>query len=188
MPQRLAAPIEVLIEAYSAHPLEKDAAELNAPPDGYVDKAGNFHLKRHNPDDKPVYKAILKPEDGLYMLPYMTRQADGSAWEEDCTQPKAPEDQCRQPFFRMPSRLFEEIDRGIFGVSEQGLANMLSSKADYDFYRAVPLPVTGKACLSRNGRILRRRHPARGCGRGFLCLQTITSLEIDSFPRYRQEF
>jgi L-asparaginase len=138
VPQRLAAPIEVLIEAYSAHPLEKDAAELNAPPDGYVDKAGHFELKRHNPDDIPVYKAILRPEDGLYMLPYMTRQADGSAWEEDCTQPKAPEDQCRQPFFPDASRLFEEVDRGIFGVSEQGLANMLSSKADYDFYRAVP--------------------------------------------------
>jgi L-asparaginase len=36
-PQRLAAPVTVYIEAFSAHPLEKDVAELYAPPDGYVD-------------------------------------------------------------------------------------------------------------------------------------------------------
>jgi hypothetical protein len=138
VPQRLAKPVEILIEAYSAHPLEKDSAELYAPPDGYVDKEGNFHGARQNPDDRAVYKAILRPEDGLYMLPYMARQADGSAWEEDCTQPKAPESQCRQPFFPDASRLFEEIDRGIWGLNAKGLANMLASRADFAFYRAVP--------------------------------------------------
>ena len=42
------------------------------------------------PSDKPVYEIELKPEDGLYPLPYMATQADGSAWEEECTTPGAP--------------------------------------------------------------------------------------------------
>jgi hypothetical protein len=37
-PQRLAAPVTVYIEAFSAHPLESDSAELYEPPDGYVNR------------------------------------------------------------------------------------------------------------------------------------------------------
>src|SRR5882762_5760310 len=36
--QRLAAPVTVYVEQFSAHPLERDAAELYGPPDGYVDR------------------------------------------------------------------------------------------------------------------------------------------------------
>src|SRR5258708_12254057 len=36
-PQRLATPVKVYIEQFSAHPLERDAAELYAPPDAFVD-------------------------------------------------------------------------------------------------------------------------------------------------------
>ena len=50
--------------------------------------------------------------------------------------PQAPAAQCRQPFYPDASRLFEEIDR--LGIGDDGLASLLSSKADYDFYRAVP--------------------------------------------------
>jgi hypothetical protein len=39
-PQRLAAPVTVYVQQFSAHPLERDAAELYAPPDGYVDVQG----------------------------------------------------------------------------------------------------------------------------------------------------
>jgi L-asparaginase len=39
-PQRLAAPVTVYVEQFSAHPLERDAAELYGPPDGYVDARG----------------------------------------------------------------------------------------------------------------------------------------------------
>jgi L-asparaginase len=35
-PQRLAAPVTVYVEQFSAHPLEADAAELYGPPDGYI--------------------------------------------------------------------------------------------------------------------------------------------------------
>jgi L-asparaginase len=35
-PQRLAAPVTVYVEPFSAHPLEADAAELYGPPDGYI--------------------------------------------------------------------------------------------------------------------------------------------------------
>jgi hypothetical protein len=135
-PQRLAAPVTIYIAQFSAHPLEHDAAELYAPPDGYLDPTGAFHPERQGPRDIPVYEVTLQPEDGLYPLPYMARQANGQAWEDDGTALQAPAAQCRQPFYPDASRLFEEIDR--LGLGDDGLASLLSSKADYDFYRAVP--------------------------------------------------
>ena len=89
-PQRLAAPITVYVEQFSAHPLERDAAELYAPPDGYLDACGVFHKERTSLTDKPVYEIMLQPEDGLYPLPYMARQANGQAWEMDGTEKNAP--------------------------------------------------------------------------------------------------
>jgi hypothetical protein len=138
VPQRLAAKVEVFIEAFSAHPLERDAADLYGPPDGYVDAEGRFQTERKHADDKPVYRVTLEPSDGLYLLPYMARQADGKPWDGDCARPWAPADQCRQPFFPDASRLFEEIDRGLAGLDDDGTGNVLSSRAEFDFYRAVP--------------------------------------------------
>ena len=136
-PQRLAQPVEVYIEAFSAHPLEHDAAELYAPPDGYLHaETGDFHAERRTPEDTPVYVATLTPEDGLYMLPYMARQADGSAWEGYCTRADAPMAECRVPFYPDASRIFEEIDR--FGIGYGGGNNQLARLADYDFYRPAP--------------------------------------------------
>src|SRR5712692_658246 len=135
-PQRLAAPVKVYVEQFSAHPLERDAADLYAPPDGYLDRSGAFHRERQGPDDVPVYEITLRPEDGLFPLPYMGRQADGRAWESDGVTREAPAASTRQPFYPDASRLFEEIDR--LGIDEDGVANMLSSKADFDFHRALP--------------------------------------------------
>lgn len=135
-PQRLAAPATVYVEQFSAHPLERDAAALYAPPDGFVDPRGVFHATRTGPDDVPVYEVVLRPEDGLLPLPYMARQADGSAWEGDAARPDAPAEGTRQPFYPDASRIFEEIDR--LGVSERGIGNLLSSQADYDFIRVLP--------------------------------------------------
>jgi len=134
--QRLAAPVTVYVEQFSAHPLERDAAELYGPPDGYLDAGGTFHKERRHPDDRAVYEITLRPEDGVYPLPYMARQADGRAWEEDCAHPMAPEQQARQPFYPDGSRLFEEIDR--LGVGDKGIGNLVSARADVDFYRVVP--------------------------------------------------
>lgn len=134
--QRLAAPVTVYLEQFSAHPLERDTAELYAPPDGYLDTSGAFHKERTSPDDKPVYEVTLKPEDGLYPLPYMARQANGQAWEMDGTEERAPAELCRVPFFPDGARLFEEIDR--LGISDEGVGCLLSAKADFDFYRALP--------------------------------------------------
>src|SRR5215510_11816301 len=105
-PQRLAAPVTLYVEQFSAHPLERDAAELYHPP------------------------------DGLYPLPYMARQADGQAWEGDGVAPQATAERSRQPFYPDGSRLFEEIDR--LGIDEDGVPNMLSSKAEFEFHRAAP--------------------------------------------------
>jgi L-asparaginase len=134
--QRLAAPVTVYVEQFSAHPLEADRAELYAPPDGYLDRDGNFHSERQRPEDKPVYTIELKPEDGLYPLPYMARQADGTAWEEECAFPGAPEDKARQGFFPDGARPFEEIDRLM--VDDRGWGNLISAKADVEFVRIMP--------------------------------------------------
>jgi hypothetical protein len=66
----------------------------------------------------------------------MARQANGQAWEDDGLSPLAAAEQCRQPFYPDASRLIEEIDR--LGIGDDGLASLLSSKAHFDFYRAVP--------------------------------------------------
>jgi L-asparaginase len=134
--QKLAAPVTVYVEQFSAHPLERDAAELYSPPDGYLDSAGVFHKERRSSTDKPVYEITLKPEDGLYPLPYMARQANGQPWEMDGTEKNAPAELCRVPFFPDGSRLFEEIDR--LGVSDEGVGCLLTAKAEFDFYRALP--------------------------------------------------
>src|SRR4026208_1500640 len=42
-PQRPPPPVTVYVEQFSAHPLERDASDLYAPPDGYVDREGDFH-------------------------------------------------------------------------------------------------------------------------------------------------
>ena len=133
--QRIAGPVTVYVEQFSAHPLERDSAELYAPPDGYLDASGAFHKERISPEDKPVYEVTLKPEDGLYPLPYMARQANGQAWKGDGTE-NAPAELCRVPFFPDASRLFEEIDR--LGISNEGVGCLLSAKAEFDFYRALP--------------------------------------------------
>jgi L-asparaginase/Glu-tRNA(Gln) amidotransferase subunit D len=127
--QRIAAPVTVYVEMFTAHPLEADVKELYAPPDGYVNAHGEFSKKQTSPRDKPVYAVTLKPEDGLYALPYMGRQANGQPWESTATAPGAPFAQARQTFVPDASRILEEIERNGGGVY---------AKADYDFYRAVP--------------------------------------------------
>jgi hypothetical protein len=134
--QRLAKPATIYVECFSAHPLESDAAELYGPPDGYLDAKGAFHKERIGKDDKAVYEIEIRPEDGLYPLPYMARQADGSAWEEECTSRGGPPEKARQGFFPDGSRSFEEIDR--LSVGMDGVGNLISSLADVDFYRVLP--------------------------------------------------
>ena len=82
-PQRLARPRSSMSSSSARIRSRDDAAELYGPPDGYLDRHGNFHKERQDPADKPVYEVELRPDDGLYPLPYMSRQADGRAWEAD---------------------------------------------------------------------------------------------------------
>jgi L-asparaginase len=146
-PQRLAAPVTVYVEQFSAHPLERDAADLYGPPDGYVDGRGQFHKERRNPSDKPVYEITLAPEDGPYALPYMARQADLRPWEEECAAPGAPAHLARQAFYPDGARVFEEIDR--LGIGEKGWGNLISARADVDFYRALPAAGYTKGLAAR---------------------------------------
>lgn len=127
--QRLAAPATVYVEAFSAHPLESDAAELYAPPDGFIGTDGKFHTNRLSDTDKPVYTIELKPEDGLYPLPYVAFQKDGKPWNEAAAYKGAPFEQTRQTFYPDGSRIIEEIERN--GGKIMGLA-------EFDFIRAAP--------------------------------------------------
>lgn len=148
-PQRLAAPVSVYVEQFSAHPLERDRSELYAPPDGYVGSDGSFSPTKRGPDDVAVFEIRLEPSDGLYPLPYMARQADGRPWDGDAADPGAPPDRARQPFYPDASRLFEEIDR--FLIAPDGSVNQLSDQADFDFFRVVPSGgyTTGLSALER---------------------------------------
>jgi L-asparaginase len=134
-PQRLAAPATVYVEQFSAHPLEPDVRGLFADPDGYVGPDGRFNEARQSPADVPVYRIVLHPDDGLYPLPYMGRQASGAPWEAD-PEPGAPAERTRQTFYADGSRLYEEIDR--LGIDENGYAGQLSRQAEFSFFRAVP--------------------------------------------------
>jgi hypothetical protein len=134
--QRLAAPATVYVDYFSAHPLESDAAELYGPPDGYLDAKGVFHKEPTSPQDRAVFEIEIRPEDGVYPLPYMARQADGQAWEGECTEPGVPAAKARQAFYPDGSRSFEEIDRLSIGAA--GVGNLISSFADVDFFRVLP--------------------------------------------------
>ncbi len=131
--QKLAAPVKVYVEQFSAHPLEADAAELYGPPDGYMTASG-FSKEKTSDADKPVYEIELKPDDGLYPLPYMALQADGSPWEEETVAPFA--EKTRQGFFPDGSRSFEEIDR--LSIGADGKVNLIGGRAEVDFYRVAP--------------------------------------------------
>jgi L-asparaginase len=135
-PQRLAKPVTVYVEQFSAHPMEHDAAELYAEPDGWMDRAGTVHRRRRSAEDIPVYEIELRPEDGLLPLPFMGRQRDGSPWEDDCAEPGADPSRCRQPFYPDAARVFEEIDR--LGIDGDGVGNQLGGRADFDFIRVLP--------------------------------------------------
>lgn len=127
--QKIAAPVTLYIEMFTAHPLESDVKELYGEPDGYVDKNGKFSKTKGAPSDKPVLEVVLKPEDGLYPLPYMAIQADGKPWDATYAYPGAPFSASRQTFYPNASRILEEIERA--GGNVYGLA-------DYDFYRPAP--------------------------------------------------
>jgi L-asparaginase len=128
-PQRLAAPVTVYVEQFTAHPLESDVAELYAAPDGYVATDGSFSKTRRSPADKLVYAITLRPEDGLYPLPFMGLQANGSAWDSTAARRGAPFAQSRQTFYPDASRIFEEIERA---------GGRIYEKASFDFYRPAP--------------------------------------------------
>jgi hypothetical protein len=131
--QRLAAPVTIYIEQFSALPLERDSAGLFAAPDGYLDAKNVLHRERTSPTDRPVYEVALRPEDGLYPLPYMARRADGSAWDDWEPAPGSVKGLIRQPFFPDASRLFEEIER----MGSETTGN-LSGRAHFDFFRPAP--------------------------------------------------
>jgi len=135
-PQKLAAPVVVYVEQFSAHPLEKDLAELYAGPDGYLDEYGEFTRERRSETDKPVFKVELKPEDGYYPLPYMALQADGSPWETDGTGPRVERAKSRQPFMPDGKRTFDEVDR--LGIDSLGIGNTISNYAEVDYFRLAP--------------------------------------------------
>jgi hypothetical protein len=136
--QRLAAPAVVYIEAFSAHPLEQDAAALYASPDGYLDDDNFVPISDGGipPGRTGVYRVVLRPSDGFYGLPYVALTRSGEPWDGPGLSEFADFTESRQTFYPDASRLYEEIDR--FGIDGSGRANLLSDHADFEFFRAAP--------------------------------------------------
>lgn len=143
--QKIAAPVTVYVEMFTAHPLESDVKELYGAPDGFVDENGKFRKTRSSPSDKPVLKVVLRPEDGLYPLPYMAVQASGKPWNATAAYPGAPFAESRQTFYPNASRIFEEIERN---------GGNIYGEADYDFYRPAPAGGYTSGCQLASERTL----------------------------------
>ena len=124
------------VEAFSAHPLERDAAHLYAPPDGWLDADGASTPCNRTATPPRCSSWSCTPTTCSYPLPYMARQHDGSAWEEAATAPYAPSEAARQTFYPDARRLYEEIER--FGLGDHGMPVEFGSIADFDFFRAAP--------------------------------------------------
>jgi L-asparaginase len=135
-PQKLAAPVTVYVEQFSAHPLEVDAQGLYGPPDGYLGSDGKLSPSRRSESDRPVYEIELLPDDGYYPLPYMAQKKGGGAWETDGVTPAASREDSRQPFMPDGVRTFAEIDQ--LGIGPDGVGNMISNRAEVDYYRVAP--------------------------------------------------
>ena len=141
-PQRLAAPVTVYVKAFSGHPLERDARELYAPPDGFMDRDGVFHRidEEHPVGAEPVYEVTLDPDAGLYMLPYVARPKKGSHWKSAATAAALAEDhsveELRQTHYPDAARVYEEVDR--FAIDFEGRNGLLSELADFVHLRAIP--------------------------------------------------
>lgn len=184
-PQRLAKPVVVYVEAFSAHPLERDAEALYAPPDGWLDGEGDFHEERTSPGDVAVYRVELRPEDGLYLLPYLARRADGGPWEAAADAPDADFSHTRQTFYPDASRVFEEIDR--FGLDAGGRNNVLARLADFDFVRAAPsagFTTTGNEMHGRDFFAYSPAHLARSPSLATLAALTTTVQRTLDTGRY----
>ena len=102
-------------------------------------------------------------------MPYMARQADGGAWEDDGITKGASRENSRQPFVPDGSRVFDEIDR--LAVNGDGVGNMISNKAQVDFYRVAPPAGYTKGLVRRKARRHGgRQHRAGNTGEGLLPL------------------
>jgi hypothetical protein len=130
--QRLAAPVTAYVEAYSAHPLEHDAAELYGPVDGWLHPSTGEFSTDEIAGGTPVYEVVLDPADGPHPLPYAATQANGEPWNG----PYDDAGTARQLFYPDASRIVAEIDR--FGLDGYGGNNLMSGLADFDFVRAAP--------------------------------------------------
>ncbi len=139
-PQRLAAPAVVYLEPFSAHPLEHDSAELYSSADCLVDNDGIEYPVDDPPNDgrqlRPAHRVELRPSDGLFLFPYVATTADGQDWSGSGLSDDAPEGRQRQTFYPDAARLYEEIDR--FGVDGSGRGRLLSRRARFVFFRALP--------------------------------------------------
>ena len=169
-PQRLAAPVTVYVEQFSAHPLEADAAELYGPPDGYIDSAGHVHKERQSADDKPVYEVELRPEDGLYPLALHGDAGGRRGLGGGMRVPRRPRGQGAARL--LPGRLAQlRGDRPAPDRRErhrqpdlrQGRDRLLSGPAAVRLYQ-------GSAGRPPH-RYRRRRHPTRAARRRFLPVQ-----------------
>ena len=67
-------PLRSMLNSFLRIRWKTNSEELYGPPDGYLAGDGALQPRPPNATDKAVYEIEIKPEDGLYPLPYMARQ------------------------------------------------------------------------------------------------------------------
>ena len=150
-----------------------DRADLYAAPDGYLDQRRKLSSRAAGRERQARLRNRLNPDDGLYPLPYMARQATGAAGKKNASRPTLPppaRDRVSIPTDPAPSRRST-------ASPQDGLVGKVSGKAEVKFFRVAsagrlherPL----RADANRRGR---RRYPARDARARFLSLQAATSL------------
>ena len=88
------------------------------------------------PRTNPSTRSNSPPTTATTRCPTWRARPTAAPWEEECTDPKAPTERARQPFFPDGARSFAEIDQMAIGA--EGVGNLISSLAEVDFHRIVP--------------------------------------------------
>ena len=158
--QRLAAPGDGLRRTIQRAPLERDFARALRAAGWLSRQRRRFSKQRTRPTDKPVFEVIMRPEDGLYPLPYMARQGNGQPWETDGTEKNVPSELCRVSFF--PDGLAASSKNRPLGVSDEGIGSLLTGKAE-SILRALPSGGYAKGRSAASAPTSARETIARRC-------------------------
>ena len=159
--QKLAAPVTVYVEQFSAHPLEADAAELYGPPTATLIIRRLPHAAHRHGRPPGVRNRADRRKTATIPCPTWRARPTAARGRKNAPTPRRPPKAPASPSSPTASRSFAEIDQ--MAIGDDGVGNLISSLAEVDFHRVVP-----PAGYTAEGRTTRRR---------FLRLQALSSGE-----------